>query len=108
MAIGIKTNGLEEYTQIKIVPIVPKNPTIKAPTANAIYVSNTVISLENLFKILPKGTLSKNSLRGAYNKQVTMYLCIFLIVLKLQSKIVEILSNVPKDIPIEVIVKIIK
>lgn len=64
-----------------MVPTVPKNPTINAAYANPIYVSITFISFDNLFKILPKGTLSKNSHKGAYNRFTIISLCNYFIVL---------------------------
>ena len=64
--IGIITNGLEAYIVITVVLRIFMICMVKKLKPQQISESMTWMSLVNLFKILPRGTLSKNSFKGAY------------------------------------------
>ncbi len=68
----------------------------------------TFKSFDNLFKILPNGILSKNSVRGAYIKLFIMILWIFFEVEYENDTKVTILKNAKRDYPIESIMNQIK
>lgn len=57
------------------------------------------ISLDNLFKILPRGILSKNSFKGAYIKLEVIPLWSFLQVEYTHNMIILALTPAPKAIP---------
>jgi len=65
---GIMTHTLDAYTLKIASPNIVNAFAEKVPNEYPTSISKIVKSLESLFKILPKGILSKNSFNGANNK----------------------------------------
>ena len=65
---GNSTQGVEQYTITTIFPIKKKANTRTFPQTEGKLASIAFKSLDNLLRIRPRGTLSKNSLRLENNR----------------------------------------
>jgi hypothetical protein len=82
-----------------ISPIKLKVNTKLEPMVNQSSLSRIEISFDNLFKILPKGILSKNSVKGAYIRLIIISLWINLLALRPVLERINALKNakLPKE-----------